>query len=339
MNTTNRIYLTNHETIDFTFKQNRFDFIVNEIPKQQFSKDKGKYLILHIKKEFTSTWDLLNRIEDILDIRSSEIGYAGLKDKNATTTQYISLPMRFSKDIEKIETKHIKIIGKYKHYEKLKIGDLKGNAFTINLLDVKDEDLSKIYQSMSKIQKHGLPNYFGFQRFGTDGNFDYAKSVVYGDEIINDHKLKRMMISAYQSYFFNAWLCKRVQDAKSKDLNKLELLDGDIVYDYTLDKFYSAQNIDTLKEKYTKKQICVSGLLPGRKVNRATSKARKIEQQFDDEYIHDKGYRRAAWIYPQNIKNKYDKQNNILQLQFELPKGSYATVLIENLANKIIKTA
>ncbi|MEA1915699.1 MAG: tRNA pseudouridine(13) synthase TruD [Campylobacterota bacterium] len=339
MNTTNRIYLNNQQTIDFTFKQNRHDFIVNEIPLQPFSKDKGKYLILHIKKEFTSTWDLLNRIEEVLDIRSSEIGYAGLKDKNATTTQYISLPMRFSKDIEQIQTKHIKIIGKYKHYEKLKIGDLKGNAFTINLLDVKAEDLPTIYQSLSKIQKHGMPNYFGFQRFGTDGNFDYAKAVVYGDEIINDHKLKRMMISAYQSYFFNAWLAHRVDISREKGLNRLELLEGDIAFEYSSGKSFAAQNTPSIQNNYKQKLLCPAGLLPGRKVNRATRDARQIEEQYDDEYIHDKGYRRASWIYPQNIKNKYNEKEKVLQLQFELPKGAYATVLIENLANKIIKTA
>lgn len=78
----------------------------------------------------------------------------------------------------------------------------------------------------------------------------------------------------------------------------------------------------------------ITGLLPGRSVARATKEAGKIEEEFDDIFLSIKGFRRDAWIKPQNIQTKHDKENKRLVVQFTLPKSSYATVFIEALANK-----
>lgn len=306
-----RIYLQNHKPINFTFNQNRYDFIVQEIPLAPFS-NRGNYLILKIKKIFTSTWELLSIISKKLDIDENLIGYAGLKDKNATTTQYISIPLSKSRDYNNINSKYIEILETYKHDKKLKIGDLSGNKFKITLKDIDINNLPIIYKVLSQIQKHGMPNYFGFQRFGKENNFKKAKDIVEGIEILSDKKLETFMKSAYQSYFFNAWLVKRVE--LSSGLNKLLPLDGDIY-------------------KNKDKKI-ITGLMPGRKCIRSKDKARVIEEQFDDIFIQEKGFRRDAWIVPQNIQNKYIQDKNWLELEFTLPRSSYATVFIENIANK-----
>jgi len=310
---TNRIFIQEHEPLNFTFTQNKYDFIVDEIPSIRF-KNKGNFLILKIKKQHTSTWELLRYISDILDIEEHLIGYAGLKDKNATTTQYISIPMNKSRDIKNLNSKNIQVLETYKHDKKLKIGDLNGNRFKITLKDIKQEELPKIYQTISQIQKHGMPNYFGYQRFGQECSFEKTKRVVYGEEVISDKKLAKFLKLAYQSYFFNAWLVKRVELSKQKGDKKLSSLDGDVynLHDRTI----------------------ITGLLPGRDILRAKSDARVIEEQFDDSFIHEKGYRRDAWIQPQDIKNKFIKDKNSLELEFTLPKSSYATVFIENIANK-----
>jgi tRNA pseudouridine13 synthase len=85
-----------------------------------------------------------------------------------------------------------------------------------------------------------------------------------------------------------------------------------------------------------KEKTIITGLMCGRKVIRAKDKAREIEQKFDDEYIHQKGYRRDAWIKPQNIKNKFINEKNWMELEFELPPSSYATVFIEAIGNKTL---
>jgi tRNA pseudouridine13 synthase len=224
---TQRLYIQEHEPLNFTFHQNKFDFIVDEIPNIEF-KNKGNFLILKIKKQHMSTWELLSYISQTLDMDEHLIGYAGLKDKNATTTQYISIPMNKSRDIENLNSKNTKILQTYRHDHKLKIGDLSGNKFKITLKDIKIEELPKIYQTISQIQKHGMPNYFGYQRFGQDCSFEKTKRVVYGEEIISDKKLNKFLKLAYQSYFFNAWLAKRLELTKEKGETKLVPLAGDI---------------------------------------------------------------------------------------------------------------
>ena len=313
---TKRIFLQTHEPIEFKFQQNKDDFIVDEIPLEAFSND-GNFLILKIRKINVSTWELLRLISQTLEIDENQIGYAGLKDKSATTTQYISVPLNKSKYFQRLNSKDIKILGTFRHNQKLKIGDLKGNRFKIILKNIDVDDLGTIYQTISQIQKNGMPNYFGYQRFGKDTSFTQCQEVVNGERIENNKKLKHLLVSAYQSYFFNAWLKDRIELSKEVSSNKLLELDGDIYLN---------------KEKKT-----ITGLMPGRKVIRAKNKAREIEEKYDDMFIHEKGSRRAAWIKPENIKNKYDKDTNNLVLEFSLPKSSYATVFIENIANKNFK--
>ena len=310
---TQRIFLQTHEPLNFTFKQTKDDFIVDEIIDKEF-KGKGNFLILKIKKQSTSTWELLSIISETLDIEEHLIGYAGLKDKNATTTQYISIPVNRSKEYKLLNSKNIKVIGTFKHDKKLKIGDLAGNRFKITLKDVSSEILPQIYQTLSQIQKHGLPNYFGYQRFGKESNFEKSKRISEGEEVLKDKKLEKFMKLAYQSYFFNAWLVKRIELSKEENSKKLIPLDGDIF---------------NLHDRSV-----ITGLLPGRDILRAKNKAREIEEEFDDIFIQEKGYRRDAWIKPLDIKNKYNQETKNMVLEFTLPKSSYATVFIENLANK-----
>ena len=313
---TKRNFIQTHKIIPFTFRQNKYDFIVTELPSADFG-DKGTYIILKIKKVFMTTWELLSYISEKLNIDEHKIGYAGLKDKNATTTQYISIP-QIKGNIKKIlDNKQVEILDQFKSKSKLSIGELKGNNFKITLHDVKEENIIQIYQMISKIQKHGIPNYFGYQRFGEDYDFNKAKDVVYGEEVVTNPKVEHLLISAYQSYFFNAWLSTRVELSKEKGLNKLEILEGDLFFD--------------------KDKKVVSGLLPGRKVKRSSSKAYEIEKEFDDLYVQAKGYRREAWVKVNNIKNKYNKEEEQLVIEFDLPKGSYATVVIENIANANFK--
>ena len=310
---TKRIYLQSYDQLKFTFTQNKHNFIVQEIPLGNFT-NKGNFFILKIKKEYISTWELLSHISKTLDIAESQIGYAGLKDKNATTTQYISIPLNKSRDFKALNNKNVKVLETFIHNQKLKIGDLIGNKFKITIKDINPKDLSTIYQTLSQIQKHGMPNYFGYQRFGKENNFQKSKDVIYGQEIIKDKKLDTFIRTAYQSYFFNAWLAKRVEITQQNNNKKLLPLKGDIFQD--------------------KDKKIITGLMPGRKVARAKDEAGKLESLYDDIFIHDKGFRRAASVYPTNIQNRYNQENNSMVLEFTLPKSSYATIFIENIANK-----
>ncbi len=326
-----REFFQKHKPINFKFFQNENDFIVKEVPIK--FTERGNFIIAKIKKKNLGTWDLLDRLSRGLRVYEHELGYAGLKDKNATSTQYISIPRKYAKDLKKFKHGKIEIQETFLHSTKLNIGDLEGNYFEVNLHEVKEEDAGKIEKILKEISKMGMPNYFGFQRFGYEGkaNLEKARKYIYEDLIIKDKKLAKMLISAYQSDFFNKWLVQRVKQSQ----NSFKVLDGDVFREYKKDKFFTPKSLnENIIKDFQDKKIVPTGLLPGRHAFRSISKAREIEKRYDDTYIQEKGYRRDAIVYPKDINVKYDKTTKKCNLKFYLPKSSYATVLIENIGNR-----
>ena len=326
-----RFYPQNDKVLNFNFVQNDEDFIVEE-QAIKFSGN-GSFLVLKVEKANCDTWELIDRLAKFLNVFSNEIGYAGLKDKRATTIQYITIPKKYSKEIKLFRSKKIQILDTFLHNAKLNIGDLEGNRFKINLHNVGITDINHIQKIIKLIVKEGMPNYFGYQRFGKDvvDNLAKAKDVVYGEEIVKDKKLSKMLIAAYQSSFFNAWLVERLQLSNEE----FKLLDGDIFLDLQKDKLFTPKVITAnIINDFNNFKITPTGLLPGRKVFKAVGEALLIEQKYDDLYIQEKGYRREAIVFPRDITCKYDANKKICSLDFVLPKGSYATVLVEYLANK-----
>jgi tRNA pseudouridine13 synthase len=329
-----REFIQKHKAIEFKFFQNEDDFKVEESPIK-FS-GRGNFIVMKIKKKNLGTWDLLQRLSNGLKIYENELGYAGLKDKNATTIQYISIPKKYSKDLKKFKQKNIEILETFLHSSKINIGDLLGNYFEINLHEVQAEDVGKIEAILKQISKIGMPNYFGYQRFGIEAkeNLEKAKKYIYEDLTIKDKKLAKMLISLYQSDFFNRWLVKRL----SLSDKEFKVLDGDVFKEYKRDKFFTPKNLnETIIDDFKAKKIVPTGLLPGRNAFRSISNARKIEEKFDDLYIQEKGFRRDALVYPKDVFIKYDKDTKICKLKFFLPKGAYATVLIENISNRNLR--
>ncbi len=329
-----RVFIQDYKTIDFKFYQNIDDFVVVEQPIK--FTNRGSFIILKVKKQKLGTWDLIDQMAKALNIYENEVGYAGLKDKNATTTQYISIPRKYSKDIKRFKHHKIKILETFLHSTKLNIGDLQGNSFEINLHEVEQEDVYLIEKRLKEISKIGMPNFFGYQRFGKDvkQNLEKANKLIYGDLNMKDRKLEKMLISAYQSDFYNRWLAKRLE--LSTDVFKL--LDGDVMLSKKDEKFFTPNKItEKIHEDFLAELIVPTGLLSGRNVFRAKGQAKEIEKDYDDTYIVEKGLRRQALVYPKDIFVKYNKKDKKCKLRFTLPKGSYATVLIENIANKNLR--
>jgi len=329
-----REYLQNNEQIDFDFEQNEKDFIVDEIPVRTF-KGSGNFLIVNIKKIEMTTWDMIAEFAKFLNIPAEKIGYAGLKDKHATTTQYISIEAKYEKALKKFKNKQIKILKIQRDKFPIRMGDLAGNRFQINLYGVQQIDAGRIEKLAKKSEKSGLPNYFGYQRFGRDGDsIDQAKEMIAGELHVEDAKVKKFLISIYQSQFFNDWLKERVLFSRENNNGIYKLLQGDIYMTLT-GKIFTPKNIP-LKD-FQEAKVLPTGLLCGRDVYRARGEARKIEEKYDDGFLYDKGLRRPAIIFPKEVITKYNENFNKFSLEFTLPKGSYATVFLENVANRNLK--
>jgi tRNA pseudouridine13 synthase len=98
-------------------------------------------------------------------------------------------------------------------------------------------------------------------------------------------------------------------------------------------KFFYLEDVSD-SERFLNKDITVTGLLPGKKALRAKDYARKIEEKYD-ELIPAKGDRRAAWIFPEILEKRYLKDYAQYEIVFTLPKGAYATVLVDILKNGV----
>ncbi|MFK5937137.1 MAG: tRNA pseudouridine(13) synthase TruD [Sulfurimonas sp.] len=328
-----RIYLEEKEPIHFKFEQNKDDFIVDEVGLDW--KGNGNFTIIHIKKVEITTWDTIAVFASFLNINAEKIGYAGLKDKHATTTQYLSIESKFEKLLKKFKHPQIKILNTTRHTHSIRMGDLKGNHFSINLFEVTQIQAGQIEKLARKSEKFGLPNYFGYQRFGRDeDSINQAKEMIAGDLYINDAKLKKFLISIYQSVFFNDWLQERVQLSRDKNSGKFLLLNGD-VYVSDENKIFTPKKIP--QKDFQAQKVLPTGLLCGRDVYRARDEAREIEEKYDDGFLYEKGLRRPAIIFPKDVEMNYTNDFDIMKVSFTLPKGSYATVFLENIASKMFK--
>jgi tRNA pseudouridine13 synthase len=358
----NKIYAYNHQPIPFDFAQSIERFFVEEIPLYQFSNS-GNFLILKIKKQDISTFKLLSVIANSAKIEQREVGYAGLKDKNATTIQYISLPKKYEKELLKnLKTEKIEILEKFYSKFPIKIGQLKANRFSIVLHRVCAKSFDAIKKVTKVMLKEGIPNYFGYQRFGEDG-----KSYLQGQKIAQSGKRlkgakERLLVSAYQSYLFNEWLANRIKISQSicdnsihKAMQKLnypkalvEALDkqhhffklfiGEHFQTYPYGKEQRPKSIEQCVTDFARAKLSPTGLLAGSHVKRANSDARVLEEPYDDRDLASlKGDRRFAWIWVKDLSLEYNEKSNHLTINFTLPKGSYATTFLEEIGKRELK--
>ncbi|WP_419777634.1 tRNA pseudouridine(13) synthase TruD [Malaciobacter marinus] len=345
----------NHAKINVVFKQSKDDFVVTEEPLYEFSKE-GEHLIIKFRKKELTTWDAVSIFANHFGCKHRDIGYAGLKDKNAMTIQSISVHKKYEDKLRSFNHEKIKILETTYHNNKIKIGHLKGNKFFIRLKRVSPVDARIIEQVLAQIAAFGIPNYFGFQRFGIEGdNYKKGEAIINGTLKEKDRKLRQMFINSYQSYLFNNWLSKRIEISKliesfepkeiyeklnlPLDLVKqmksqehpFKIMHGDLMSHYPFGKIFYVEDIQSEASKFYAKDRVPTGLLCGKKIKKAQGEALSIEEDFTKEVVQEDGARRFAWIFPSDIESNYKEDKNWMELSFYLPKGSYATELIAEL--------
>ncbi len=357
-----KIYAYNHTTIPFDFQQTVERFFVEEIPLYPFSGS-GNFLILKIKKQDMSTWKLITVIAKATGLAERDIGYAGLKDKNATTIQYISLPKKVEKELTKnLTTPKIEILERYYNRAPIKIGHLKGNRFVVVLHHIEARSAKFFTTVAKKMQKDGIPNYYGYQRFGEDSrSFLQGKEIAHSGKKLRGSK-EKLLVAAYQSYLFNQWLTQRVKlsklvmtlsptEAAKKlayplDLVKMlakqpqffKLFLGDQMGAYPYGKSTTVKDMLQYTTPFVQQKSSPTGLLCGERAERAREDAYYLEEPYDDQELNAlKGDRRFAWIWPKEVETTYTPLTKQLSVAFYLPKGSYATTFLEEIGKRSLK--
>ncbi|MFK5925206.1 MAG: tRNA pseudouridine(13) synthase TruD [Desulfuromusa sp.] len=151
------------------YKQTPEDFQVEEIPLYPCS-GKGEHLYLWIEKSGITTRDLLTQLARGLNLKERDLGYAGLKDARALTRQMVSIPFSKFEQIERLNLNKARILSINRHSNKLRLGHLAGNRFTITLRESHVEAESRAEVILKQLQQRGVPNFFGEQRYGILGN-------------------------------------------------------------------------------------------------------------------------------------------------------------------------
>lgn len=345
-------YYLNHSKIDVYFKQSVDDFVVTEVPLYEFSGE-GEHLILTIRKKELSTWEMVEIISKATNCKIQDIGYAGLKDKNAMTVQNISMPKKYEESLKELNHPKIKILNSTCHNNKIKIGHLKGNKFFIRFKKVFPNDAFKIENILKDISKYGMANYFGFQRFGVEqNNYLLGLEILKGNKKERNPKLKQMYINAYQSFVFNKWLSNRIELSKyinyfsladammltkmDKDTIKelksqehpFKILKGELMGHYPFGKIFIAQDLKSEAEKFYIKDRVPTGLLVGKKVKLSEDMAANYEKEIMEFVPNIDGARRYAWVFVDELESNYKEDKKWFEMSFFLPKGSYATELI-----------
>lgn len=169
------------------------DFIVEELIDIPYAAD-GAYTILKLQKQYWNTLDVIDLVARRTNTRRSLFSRAGLKDRYARSTQYLSFKGNFQHSIEE---KNFTLTPVGRSRQPVTPAMLRGNAFTITLRGLTGKELEAVQQSTAGVAEHGFPNYFDDQRFGSarHGRGFIARQLILGHY---QGALKLLMAYAYR---------------------------------------------------------------------------------------------------------------------------------------------
>lgn len=298
-------------TATAVFREQPEDFQVDE-DLGFLPSGSGEHVFLHIRKRGENTAWVAEKIAAIAKTNINDIGFCGRKDRHAVTTQWFSvyLPKGAEPFWDNINSETIQLLSVSRHQQKLRRGDHQKNHFIILLRDLKTDNKSAVEKNIERIFSQGVPNYFGEQRFGRNGNnLSEAQAILIDGKRYRDKQKRGLMLSAARSYLFNQVLAARVLAG-----NWMQKLEGEVA------------NFP-------------SGPLWGRGLTLVAGATAELESKVLNDWVgwcnglEHAGLvqeRRALQLLPQNASYKWEGQN--LQLRFSLDAGEFATAVLQELA-------
>ncbi len=144
------------------------EFLVEELPRYE-PVGEGEHIYLFVEKRGLSTSELLRIIADHFGVDHRDIGYAGMKDKNAITRQHLSVyaPGKRPEDYPMLQHEQVGVLWADLHRNKLRRGHLMGNRFSVWIRDTDAHRVHDAHRILRFLGARGMPNFYGHQRFGT----------------------------------------------------------------------------------------------------------------------------------------------------------------------------
>ena len=318
------------------------DFEVEEILGFAASGE-GPHALLRVRKRGANTEWVARELARAVGAKPFEVGFAGMKDRNAVTTQHFTVPRgkRAAEELVGLAGEGYEVLASCAHQRKLPRGALEGNRFAITVRSLTC-DAVHLAHRMERIASCGTPNYFGEQRFGRDaGTLEQvlraARQIAEGGR--NDRKRRGrddagFMLSAARSLIFNAILAERVQQGSWNHLAA-----GDVA---NLDGRGSVFAVDTadpdLEQRCSVLDVHPTAPLSGQGESLARGEVLALEDSVAALFpeaisvIHAEGMkseRRALRIRVRDLP--YEYSGDVLQLRFALSAGSFATTVLREI--------
>ena len=330
------------------------DFVVDEIPAYEPS-GQGDHLYVRLRKRNLTTDDAVRAIARALGAELREVGVAGLKDKVAVTTQWISLLTRAPEAEARaraLEVEGIEVLEVARHGNKLRTGHLRGNRFEIVVRGLTRDALTTVERELARIGREGVPNAFGAQRFGKHGDTaTRARGWLTGTERApGDPKLRRFHFSALQAAVFNAVLEARVADG-----TWIVPLAGDLLKKEDTGGLFVCTDVQADRERAARGELCPTGPIVGDRMRQPEGEARALEERIAAPWLEGVDLRRARALGEgtrralrlrvtdptfAEVMNSAaggpspqpdgSYEEHACKLRFVLPKGAYATTVLSN---------
>ncbi len=289
----------------------------------------GEHLLIQIRKSGHNTRWVAKRLAEIANIPYRAVSFAGLKDRHALTEQWFGLHLagRPDPNISSQLPDGVEIVAMTRHHRKLRQGQVKSNHFQINIRQCEFIDTvslpEKISERIRSLAMHGVPNYFGPQRFGRNlANLEILGSA---RELRGlNRETRSFALSALRSGLFNGYLAERVR----RD-DWTELLEGEVA------QSGSPRGPAETGLTHPMQQRLPSGLLWGRGDLASGGIARELELEFFGRFpdttaiLESAGAKASRRVLHSRLTNlQWSLQGDTLTLEFALGSGAYATAVL-----------
>lgn len=318
-----------------TLRASAEDFCVEEVLGFDPSGE-GEHVFLHVEKRDWNTDRLARELARFAGVKPVGVGFAGLKDRRAVARQHftVHLPGKESPDWSGLGMEGVSVLSATRHHRKLQRGALRGNRFRIRVRELAG-DAGEAGERLAVMAREGVPNYFGEQRFGRAGeNLRQAERLFRGELAGVPRHKRGLYLSAARSRLFNAVLARRVTDESwNRPLQgEVFALDGSRAW-------FGPENSDTeIRRRLAAMDIHPSGPLWGRGELPSAGACRELEEKILSGFalfrrgLEQHGMkqdRRALRLPVRELAHEF--RNDGLLLEFLLPSGAYATVVLREL--------
>ena len=294
----------------------------------------GEHVYVTLKRQGWNTADVARALKEEFVLKAADIGWGGRKDKNAATTQTFSLQLPMKIDLSEVQRKldplPFEPLEIQRHRNKIKTGHVAANMFKIIVSQIGPEALQKAQSIADTLNRCGIANYYGEQRFGWQmRNLDHAERLIKNGRAGRGTK-DRFNVSVLQSALFNLWLKQRIESGCFNTIVR-----GDVVRKTDTGGMFIVEDVAEASQRLSDRRIIYTGPIYGYKMMSAVDKAGEQEIQILEAFdlglqqfkkLKAPGSRRPAQLFIKDLKITPAQEG--LLFCFSLPSGAYATTLL-----------